>query len=96
MGSQIVTKGSDPLPEPLDETRSQRADRFSRMRCWARTMGIELEGTWSILDDDVVHTSPRTNRISGSKNFRSSPQKGFLPGCDIWLRDLCYLNISTI
>jgi hypothetical protein len=36
------------------------------------------EGPWSILDEAIWSlTSPRVKRISGSKNFRSTPQKDF-------------------
>jgi hypothetical protein len=36
------------------------------------------EGPWSILAKAIWSlTSPRVRRISGSKNFRSSPQKDF-------------------
>ena len=35
-------------------------------------------GPWSILDETIWSlTSPRAKRISGSKNFRSPPQKDF-------------------
>ena len=36
------------------------------------------EGPWSILEEAIRSlTSPRVKRISGSKNFRSTPQKDF-------------------
>jgi hypothetical protein len=36
------------------------------------------EGPWSILEEAIQSlTSPRVKRISGSKNFRSTPQKDF-------------------
>jgi hypothetical protein len=36
------------------------------------------EGPWSILEEVIRSlTSPRVKRISGSKNFRSTPQKDF-------------------
>ncbi|MFZ0110036.1 MAG: hypothetical protein WAL01_11115, partial [Pseudolabrys sp.] len=36
------------------------------------------EGPWSILEEAKRSlTSPRVKRISGSKNFRSTPQKDF-------------------
>ena len=36
------------------------------------------EGPWSILEEAIWSlTSPRVKRISGSKNFRSTPQKDF-------------------
>src|ERR1700722_5598019 len=35
-------------------------------------------GSWSILDETIWSlTSPRVKRISGSRNFRSPPQKDF-------------------
>ena len=36
------------------------------------------EGPWSILEEAIRSlTSPRVKRISGSKNYRSTPQKDF-------------------
>jgi hypothetical protein len=39
---------------------------------------MPLEGPWSILDETIWSlTSPRVSRISGPKNFRSSPYNDF-------------------
>jgi len=49
-----------------------------RLLCCCLAIQRRYEGPWSILDESIWSlTSPRVKRISGSKNFRSSPQKDF-------------------
>ena len=49
-----------------------------RLLCCCLAIQRRYEGPWSILDETIWSlTSPRVNRISGSKKFRSSPQKDF-------------------
>jgi hypothetical protein len=46
--------------------------------CGSVAFQSRQEGPWSILDEAIWSlTSPRVKRISGSKNFRSTPQKDF-------------------
>jgi hypothetical protein len=46
--------------------------------CGSVAFHSRQEGPWSILDEAIWSlTSPRVKRISGSKNFRSTPQKDF-------------------
>jgi hypothetical protein len=46
--------------------------------CGSVAFQSRREGPWSILDEAIWSlTSPRVKRISGSKNFRSTPQKDF-------------------
>jgi hypothetical protein len=46
--------------------------------CGSVAFQSRQEGPWSILDEAIRSlTSPRVKRISGSKNFRSTPQKDF-------------------
>jgi hypothetical protein len=56
-----------------------------RLLCCCLAIQRRYEGPWSILDESIWSlTSPRVNRISGSKKFRSSPQKDF---CNtIWVK----------
>src|SRR6476660_6960194 len=49
-----------------------------RPLCCCLAIQHRYEGPWSILDESIWSlTSPRVKRISGSKKFRSSPQKDF-------------------
>jgi hypothetical protein len=49
-----------------------------RVLCCCLAIQHRYEGPWSILDESIWSlTSPRVKRISGSKKFRSSPQKDF-------------------
>src|SRR5467141_990518 len=49
-----------------------------RRLCCCLAIKHRYEGPWSILDESIWSlTSPRVKRISGSKKFRSSPQKDF-------------------
>jgi hypothetical protein len=49
-----------------------------RLLCCGLAIQRRYEGPWSILDESIWSlTSPRVKRISGSKNFRSSPQNDF-------------------
>jgi hypothetical protein len=53
-----------------------KADPWTSLRL--RSFSSRQEGPWSILDEAIWSlTSPRVKRISGSKNFRSTPQKDF-------------------
>jgi hypothetical protein len=46
--------------------------------CGSIAFQSRQEGPWSILDEAIWSlTSPRVKRISGSKNFRATPQKDF-------------------
>jgi hypothetical protein len=46
--------------------------------CGSVAFQSRQESPWSILDEAIWSlTSPRVKRISGSKNFRSTPQKDF-------------------
>jgi hypothetical protein len=47
--------------------------------CGSIAFQSRQEDPWSILDEAICSslTSPRVKRISGSKNFRSTPQKDF-------------------
>ena len=49
-----------------------------RLLCCCLAIQRRYEGPWSISDGSIWSlTSPRVKRISGSKNFRSTPQKDF-------------------
>jgi hypothetical protein len=49
-----------------------------RLLCCCFAIQRRYEGPWSISDGSIWSlTSPRVKRISGSKNFRSTPQKDF-------------------
>src|SRR6478752_5600636 len=51
---------------------------ISRPLCYCLAIQRRYEGPWSILDESIWSlTSPRVQRISGSKKFRSPPQKDF-------------------
>src|SRR6476619_617596 len=46
--------------------------------CCCLAIQRRYEGPWSISDGSIWSlTSPRVKRISGSKNFRSTPQEDF-------------------
>ena len=59
-------------------TGTRTYGRFCVNRCCCLAIQRRYEGPWSILDESIWSlTSPRVRRISGSKKFRSSPQKDF-------------------
>jgi hypothetical protein len=63
--------------ENRDATKISRKLVF-RHSCRCVAFQSRYEGPWSILDESIWSlTSPRVKRISGSKKFRSSPQKDF-------------------
>jgi hypothetical protein len=71
IGSILAQKSKIGQPKNL-----AKVDLGTSLRCLACKR--YYEGPWSILAKAIWSlTSPRVRRISGSKNFRSSPQKDF-------------------
>jgi hypothetical protein len=76
--------GMSALPRiVLQKSKIEQPQKISQklilgLLCGSVAFQSRQESPWSILDEAIWSlTSPRVKRISGSKNFRSTPQKDF-------------------
>jgi hypothetical protein len=62
----------------IEQPRKSSQKLIFGLLCDSIAFQSRQEGPWSILEEAIRSlTSPRVKRISGSKNFRSTPQKDF-------------------
>ena len=82
-GHAVVVRRRLLLADTVAKVENRTTLKISRrlifgLACRCPAIQCRYEGPWSILDVSIWSlTSPRVKRISGSRKFRSSPQKDF-------------------